>query len=146
MIQVHQWSKVNFVVVFSVPLLWPPFCSWLFSHPMLELSQAVSIPCPLLPLVRVRSGFLCRCGGLGPSTAFPSWWAPVYCGCPAGTHGCDPVSRVRLDQSANPVVVWLGLVLRDVKSLWSHGAFVHLCLHLHTFASGIFIAWGIGIN
>ena len=24
---------------FSVPLLWRHFCSWLFSHPMLELSQ-----------------------------------------------------------------------------------------------------------
>ena len=35
---------------FSVPLLWPPFCSWLFSHPMLGWSQAFSIPCPLLPL------------------------------------------------------------------------------------------------
>ena len=38
--------------------------------------------------------------------------SPVYCGCPAGTHGCDLVSKVRLDQSANPVVVWLGLVWR----------------------------------
>ena len=35
---------------FSVSLLWPPFCSWLFSHPMLELSRACSIPQPLLPL------------------------------------------------------------------------------------------------
>ena len=34
----------------------------------------------------------------GPSTAFLANQAPVYCGCPAGTHGCDPV---RLDQSAN---------------------------------------------
>ena len=33
----------------------------------------------------------------------------MYCGCPAGTHGCDLVSRVRLDQSAN-LFVWLGLV------------------------------------
>ena len=39
--------------------------------------------------------------GCGPSTASPANQAPVYCGCPAGTHGCDPVSRVRLDQSAN---------------------------------------------
>ena len=50
---------------------------------------------------------------IGPSTAFP---APVYCGCPAGTHGCDQVSRVRLDQSANPVVVCLSLVSRVVRS------------------------------
>ena len=46
----------------------------------------------------------------GPSTASLANQAPVYCGCPAGTHGCDLVSRMRLDQSANPVVVWLGLV------------------------------------
>ena len=76
-------------------------------------------------LVRVRSAFLVRCGGIGPSTAFLANQAPVYCGCPAGTHGCDLVSRVRLDQSANPVVVWLGLVSRVVRSSWSHGAFVH---------------------
>ena len=38
---------------------------------------------------------------------------------------------VRLDHSANPVVVWLGLVSRVVRSSWSHGAFVHLCLHSH---------------
>ena len=44
------------------------------------------------------------CGGIGPSTALLANQAPVYCGCPAGTHGCDLVSRVRLDQSANPVV------------------------------------------
>ena len=49
---------------------------------------------------------------VGPSTASLANQAPVYCGCPAGTHGCDLVSRVRLDQSANPVVVWLGLVSR----------------------------------
>ena len=66
--------------------------------------------------VRVRSGFLSGCGGIGPSTAFLANQAPVYCGCPAGTHGCDLVSKVRLDQSANPVVVWLGLVSRVVRS------------------------------
>ena len=49
---------------------------------------------------------------VGPSTTSLANQAPVYCGCPAGTHGCDLVSRVRLDQSANPVVVWLGLVSR----------------------------------
>ena len=36
----------------------------------------------------------------------------MYCGYPARTHGCDLVSRVRLEQSANPAVVWLGLVSR----------------------------------
>ena len=51
--------------------------------------------------------------------------APVYCGCPAGTHGCDLVSSVRPDQSANPVVVWLGLVSRVVRSSWRRGAFVN---------------------
>ena len=75
--------------------------------------------------VRVRSAFLVSCGGIGPSTAFLANEAPVYCGCPAGTHGCDPVSRVRLDPSANPVVAWLGLVSRVVKSSWRRGAFVH---------------------
>ena len=49
---------------------------------------------------------------VGPSTASLANQTPVYCGCPAGTHGCDLVSRARLDQSANPVVVWLGLVSR----------------------------------
>ena len=66
--------------------------------------------------VRVRSAFLVRCGGIGPSTAFLANQAPVYCGCPARTDGCDLVSRVRLDQSANPVVVWLGLGSRVVRS------------------------------
>ena len=43
-----------------------------------------------------------------------------------GPHGCDLVSRVRLDQRANPVVVvWLGLVSRVVRSSWSRGAFLH---------------------
>ena len=80
--------------------------------------------------VRVRSGFLC--GGLGPYSQ-PSWRTRhPYCGCLAGTHGCDLVSRVRLDQSANPVVVWLGLVSRVVRSTWSRGAFVHQCLYSHT--------------
>ena len=37
--------------------------------------------------VRVRSGFLVSRGGIGPSTAFPSWWAPVYCGCLLGPTG-----------------------------------------------------------
>ena len=81
--------------------------------------------------VRVRSAFLVRCGGIGPSTAFLANQAPVYCGCPAGTHGCDLVSRVRLDQSANPVVVWLSLVSRVVRSLWRRGAFVHWCFYSH---------------
>ena len=49
---------------------------------------------------------------VGPSTASLANQAPVNCGCPARTHGCDLVSRGRLDQSANPVVVWLGLVSR----------------------------------
>ena len=96
------------------------------SHAPIRVSQKHHVS------VRVRSGFVCRCGGFGPSTAFPSNQAPVYCGCPAGTHGCDPVSKVRLDQSANPVVVWLGLVSRVVRSSWSHGAFIHQCLHSHT--------------
>ena len=57
---------------------------------------------------------------------------PCTVDCPAGTHGCDLVSRVRLDQSANPVVMWLGLVSRVVRSSWSHGAFIHECLYSHT--------------
>ena len=75
--------------------------------------------------VRVRSEFLDSWGGIGPSTASLANQAPVYCGCPAGTNWCDLVSRVRLDQSANPVVVWLGLVSRVVRSSWRRGAFVH---------------------
>ena len=75
--------------------------------------------------VRESSGFVSRCGGIGPSTAFRANQAPVHCGCPAGTHTCDLVSRVRQDQSANPVVVWLGLESRVVRSSWRRGAFVH---------------------
>ena len=56
----------------------------------------------------------------------------MCCGCPAGTHGCDLFSKVRLDQSANPVVCGWVQVLRVVRSSWSRGAFVHLCLHSHT--------------
>ena len=53
-----------------------------------------------------------------------------------GTHGCDPVSRVRLDQSTNPVVVWLGHVSRVVRSSWSRAVFVHKCLYHHTERKG----------
>ena len=66
-------------------------------------------------VLSLRSGLvlsLVVCGEVGPSTASLANQAPVYCGCSAGTFGCDLVSRVRLDQSANPVVVWLGLVSR----------------------------------
>ena len=50
--------------------------------------------------------------GCGPSTAFLANQAPVCCGCPARTHGCDLVTRMRRDQSANPVGVWLGRSVR----------------------------------
>ena len=66
-------------------------------------------------VLSLRSGLvlsLVVCGEVEPSTASLANQAPVYCGCPAGTHGCDLVSRVSLDQSANPVVLWLGLVSR----------------------------------
>ena len=66
-------------------------------------------------VLSLRSGLvlsLVVCGEVGPSTASLANHAPVYCGCPAKTNGCDLVSRVRLDQSANPDVVWLGLVPR----------------------------------
>ena len=65
---------------------------------------------------------------VGPFTASLANQAPVYCGCPAGTHGCDPVSRVRLGQSANPVVVWLGLVSRVrevIVETWNMSEFQH---------------------
>ena len=75
---------------------------------------------------------LFSCGGIGPSTAFLANQTPVYCGCPAGTYGCDPVSRVRQDQSANSLVVWLGLVSRVVRSSWGRGAFVHECWYSHS--------------
>ena len=74
-------------------------------------------------VLSLRSGLvlsLVLCGGIGPSTAFLANQAPVYCGCPAGTHGCDLVSRVRLDQSGNPVVVWLGHVSRVERSSCLH--------------------------
>ena len=60
-----------------------------------------------LPFVGVRSGFLVACGGFGPSTASLANQAPVYCGCPAGTHG-DLVSRVRLDQKRQPFCCVVG--------------------------------------
>ena len=50
-----------------------------------------------------------------------------------GPTGCDLVSKVRLNQSANPVVVRLGLVSRVVRSSWSRGVFVHQCLHHHKY-------------
>ena len=56
---------------------------------------------------RVRNGLV-----VGHPTAFLANQAPVYCGCPARTHGCDLVSRMRRDQSANPVGVWLGRSVR----------------------------------
>ena len=37
-----------------------------------------------------------------------------------------------MDQSANPVAVWLGLVSRVVRSSWKRGAFVHQCSYSHT--------------
>ena len=81
--------------------------------------------------VRVRSGFVSRGGVIGPSTAFQANQAPVCCGCPAGTHGCDLVSRVRLDQSANPVVVWSGLVSRVevIVETWSFRTLVFVFPH-----------------
>ena len=39
MTQVRQWSRVNFIVVFLCIFYDLFFCSWLFSHPMLEFSQ-----------------------------------------------------------------------------------------------------------
>ena len=39
---------------------------------------------------------------------------------------------MRLDQSANPVVVWLGLVSRVVRSSWSREVLVHWCLYPNT--------------
>ena len=71
---------------------------------------------------------LVGCGRVGPSTASLVNQALVYCGCPARTHGCDLVSRVRLDQSANPVVVWLGLVSRVVESSWRR----EICVYPNT--------------
>ena len=43
-------------------------------------------------------GVLVRLGHPRPSVVT----APAYCGCPARTYVCDPVSRVRPDQSATP--------------------------------------------
>ena len=106
----------------------PSCCHHIDSHE--RFSQAVRSTRPYVntcsaAMLECTVDFLVVVVAIGPSTAFLANQAPVYCGCPAGTHGCDPVSRVRLDQSANPVVVWLGLVSRVVRSSWSHGAFVH---------------------
>ena len=46
----------------------------------------------------------------------PPFRGLVHCGCPAGTHWCDLVSWVRLDQSANSVrvaVLCCGAVVRS---------------------------------
>ena len=65
--------------------------------------------------VRVRSGFLVSL-----------WWYRAI-------HSLPIVMRTRVlwmscrdpHQNANPVVVWLGLVSRVVRSSWSRGSFVH---------------------
>ena len=56
-----------------------------------------------------------------PPTDFPSEWAPVYRGCPVGTHQSDLVSRVGPDQSANSCVLASSCVVlrRCVDVLWS---------------------------
>ena len=58
--------------------------------------------------VRVRSGFLVTCGGFGPSQPSHRDWHLCTCGCPAGTHGYDPVSRMRLDQKRQPCCCVVG--------------------------------------
>ena len=96
------------------------------------LSPHTEFPVISSIVVRVRSAFLVRCGGIGPSTAFLANQAPVYCGCPVGTHGCDLVSRVRLDQSANPVVVVVGsrvACCEVIAETWSFRTLVFVFPH-----------------
>ena len=97
--------------------------------------------------VRVRSGFLIGCGGFGPSAASLANQAPVHCGCAAGTHGCDPVSTLRLDQpERQPCCCVVGSHVACCEVFvesWSFRTSVLVSPH---FASGIFIAWSIGIH
>ena len=65
--------------------------------------------------------------GCGSSTVFLTNQTPVYCGCPIGTHGCDLVSRMRRDQSDNPVDVWLEPSVRR----WSWRACQVWCFLAH---------------
>ena len=70
-------------------------------------------------VLSLRSGLvlsLVVCGEVGPSTASLANQAPVYCGCRAGTHGCDLVSRV-------PTLLLCGWVSCRVfvRSSWRHG-------------------------
>ena len=64
---------------FSVPLLWPPFCSWLFSHPMLELYQAFSKP---LSTAAFASGIFIACG-IGINLCTKLWCNTEFCPLPA---------------------------------------------------------------
>ena len=50
----------------------------------------------------MRSEFVSRCGGIGPSTVFLANQAPVYCGCPAGTHGCDLMAEEMTEERTAP--------------------------------------------
>ena len=85
--------------------------------------------------VRVRNGFLVTCGGIGPQTAFLANQTPVCCGCPARTRGCDLVSTVRLDQSANPVAGVVGSRVACCEVLvesWSFRTLVFALPHSST--------------
>ena len=115
---IHSSSSITVVSISSaVSFLKEMSPSWLQSVFLIVafVLEFVSADSRVRVVLSLRSGLvlsLVVCGGVGPSTASLANQAPVFCGCPAGTHGCDLVSRVRLDQSANPVVVWLGLVSR----------------------------------
>ena len=78
-----------------------------------------------------------RAVAVGPSTASPPWWAPVYCGCPAGTHvasvqsanPCWCVPCVVVVRSRGSIVLVLVKCSSDVDIM---------CIHQHSssFASG----------
>ena len=61
----------------------------------------------------------CACCGCWACTASPPWWAPLHCGCPAGTHGCALLPRMASGQRANPR--WCVACVVVVRS---RGAFV----------------------
>ena len=58
---------------------------------------------------------LCRVRGCEVESRPSVVTAPEYRGCPAGTHWCDPVSKVRPDQSANSCCACWCVVVRRTR-------------------------------
>ena len=112
--------------------------SWLRRKGVVAVNQAVRSHL-LRYHVRVRSGSLDSCGSFGPSTRLPNVMGTRVLWMSCRDHGCDQVSRVRPDESANPVVVWLGLVSRVVRSSWSFSTLV--CIQTPLFGPVVATSW-----